>query len=632
MLPADTRHFLDMREWPALLAEFKTTAYASALAEPSIRRWLETIDAFKMGREMADELHLLEALQIAQRVDGQLVVGVVPDKEAFLFLADCHRHAAEIRLLIDTVLFKEFGPDPDSAAAPIDEEAIRGLRERIFVDSGLLIVSNRPEIAREALARAQSGEASGFRQTGFYRALERNVERPRLMLAFNLMSTIADAAGRLDERALNLLNFWGALGLDYLLVSPDFTGLGMKQAARIGFIENGRYGVLDWMADPAPMRGMDFFSSDIHIFASAIARSPRRMLADLMLLWSRPADQKAREQADWLRKEHGAWLDSFGGEVAIGIDNPVLPVPNIKIAVELADQAEFELGMNRHLNRIVQALDAEGKIAYLVDSEHKGRIIHTLTVDGLPIRPSYAVVEDYAVFGPGPQFVRNSIDVFDSGRSIGRDPRLLQLLPSGAGAEFSFLAYQDIARAIPNLMRSKLTPKLTEEERAWIPQVDFLERYRAPGVIYGYARPSSIDVYLNTPSGIDFNMGMAVPFVAQWLAPKLSIGPALDRYVAAQSALETLKQAALQYKAAHGRLPKSLAETAEFLADIPEDPFGTMRGDRPRFAEGRQPGEIVFYSIGPDGVDDGGAIEYDPRMNIDGIGDVILRLGEESRP
>lgn len=105
--------------------------------------------------------------------------------------------------------------------------------------------------------------------------------------------------------------------------------------------------------------------------------------------------------------------------------------------------------------------------------------------------------------------------------------------------------------------------------------------------------------------------------LAHRLAPSLYPLKAMDRERATQSILETCLAVEL-FRRNRGEYPQTLAELVpEFLAEIPRDPFGSTSSDRLLMLH-REPGEdvsldekslrpgVIIYSVGENGVDDGG--------------------------
>jgi hypothetical protein len=405
----------------------------------------------------------------------------------------------------------------------------------------------------------------------------------------------------------------------------------MNQAMRLSFLPEGRYGAMNWLAEPAPMRGMDFFSPDVHFFASAIIRSPHQMLLDYLLFLERARPEKDFESAVEFAAMNEDFFKSFGGEIAVGLDSPILPIPNVKIAVEIANQPAFKDGLARLLRKIQESLDTSGSHMLVEETPYKNYTVYCMLIDGIPIHPSWALVDDFLVAGPGAEFVRNSIDVHESGRSIANDSRLVELLQANREMNYSLLVYQDIAKSIPAFVKEKIAPQVDTEDGHVIPNLDFLTNYRAAGIAYAYARPGCVDLYLNTPRGIDFNVGMALPLVANWLVPRTDIGQTLTKVAEATVGLEEMQAAVEAFRIENGRLPTSLSEVAQpvgkYIERIPADPFAYVAGETLRLITGPEEGWITIYSIGPDGEDNRGALEYNIAQRYDAPGDIVVRIG-----
>jgi hypothetical protein len=417
--------------------------------------------------------------------------------------------------------------------------------------------------------------------------------------------------------------------MDYLLISPGFIGRGMDQAARIGF-QGRRYGMMNWLGEPAPMRGIGFFSNETHFFVSAILNDPSEALIHYMLYLKQSGRSQEYAQLSKFVAENGDLLKALGGEVSIGVENPILPVPNLKIVLEVADRPAFEAALGRMLEGLRGEWDAQARASLLQQTPYKDYMIQSLNVDGWFITPSWAFVGDYLVLGPGPQFVRHSIDVFKSGQSIAQDRHLLSLIPGNARPNFSVLVYQDIAKALPELVRTKITPKLNPDTAQAMPNLALLERLRAPGIAYACSYPTRIDLFFNAPKGLDFNMGLAMPAVANWLGPKMNVGYTAKKVAEAQLGLEEMRKGIERFRQEKGRLPRNLSELASpsgrYIERIPEDPFGLAPGDALRLIEGPGRGQVTIYSIGPDGVDDQGKVPDVFEKEVEGKGDVVVTV------
>lgn len=629
-LPDRMRSFIAIRNWPRLRSEFGGSAYAALTQDPRLREWWAKVGGPKYLKELNDEIPVQQFLEIFSRLDGQVVAGFTATEGDFILMADCRISEDEVRARIGQLVSAKPGLNPVQARQRA-AETLADLRRHFAVAGGRILVSSNPALLTATLDRLVNGKAGKFKSSDFYKKVAANQPDQRLTAAID-MNGVWPEEGK-DKDFDTMTRLTGLRGIDYFLVSPSFVGHGLNQAARIGF--NGpRYGMMNWLAEPGPMRGYDFFSGDVHFFFAARLRSPRQMFFDYVLHRYATESEESMRKVRAFFDQHEALFDAFGGEVAVGVDNPVLPVPNVKIAVELTDRPAFEKELGMALKTLLQDAEAKGKMAYTQSTDYKGRKVYSLFMEGLPIQPAWAYVDDYVVAGPGPQFVQDSIDVYASGQSIGHSGRLTSLFPSGSGTNFSLLVYQDVAKAVPGLLKGTLLPKMPAEGKELMPDLSFMERYRAPGIAYANAWPQSIDLFLNTPTGIDFNMGMAVPLVANWLAPHLNLGQAVDRYAEAMVGLEAMKAAAEKFHAATGRWPSSTTDLAhpvgKYIDRIPEDPFGTSAGMTLRLAPAPNGQGVILYSIGPDGQDQRGQQELRADQDLNQPGDIVLRAPESA--
>lgn len=635
LLPVDMLYILDFRDWSGLVRDFTASDYATLLQRPEIRQWWDAVNGPKYLAELQSNTRVLDIVEIAKQIDGEMVVAVNGDGK-LLLLAEAGANAAAIQERIDA-----FRAEAGNVAngGRVDSERLAVLADfdnHFRLVGGYLIVASHAELMADTARRIREGDPTGFAAGGFYQKIMGDVENPRFLVAANLagqvdgwMKTIGSDPERNREIAA-LFDLWGLPSLDYFLVSPSFAGRGMKQAARLAFVDGGRYGMMDWLAEPAPMRGLEFFSPDIHFFASAIIRNPSQMFLDYLAFLEVTRPETDFQHAVDFVAHHQAFFQSFGGEIAVGVDSPILPIPNLKIAIEVDDEAAFRAGIDKLAAAVQKELNNHDRFSDLQTTIHKNRTIYTLAIDGVPFDPSWTFVDDFFLAGPGPQFIRDSIDVYESRSSIANASRLISLLPNQAEANFSLLVYQDVARSIPEVLKKAVAANAGSADGAVIPNLDFMQDYRAPGIAYAYAYPNHIDAYLCTPTGIDMNLGMAVPLVANWLMPRTSLGATISKTAEAQVALEEMQAAVEKFQTANLRLPRDLSELASpqgvYIDRLPADPFGSIAGDTLRLVEGPGPDQITIYSLGPDRVDNGGAFEYIVGDSADATGDILLRI------
>ncbi|HUT24274.1 MAG TPA: FecR domain-containing protein, partial [Sumerlaeia bacterium] len=316
-LPENTLYFLDVRDWRGIVEEFRATDYSALLQEESIRQWWEAVGARKILDEIRAETRILDVLGVVGMIEGELAVGVNAEGDV-LGIADCGANDLEIAARIESLLAGS-AQTPDGAISGEDISA--KIAEHVLVAGDLLILSSDPILTQATFDRVVNAQPTGFTESAFYQKILRDVDDPRFIMAANLggqiariVDGLADESGAADiGHALDLL---GLPSLDYLLLSPSFAGQGMNQAARLAFVEDGRFGAMDWLAEPAPMRGLDFLSPDIPFFASAIVRNPHQLCLDYLLYMQDTQPEQDFQRALRFVAQNEAFFNAFGGEVA----------------------------------------------------------------------------------------------------------------------------------------------------------------------------------------------------------------------------------------------------------------------------------------------------------------------------
>ena len=295
----------------------------------------------------------------------------------------------------------------------------------------------------------------------------------------------------MSQNELRFLERTGLLSMQSIIAATNFTDQAENMGLRVTFDEQ-REGLAAWLGKPGPLNSFQFFSPDTHVVAAARIKRPGDMLREVFSWHSDGVIVPSTEPELALL---GRIADTLGNEVAIGLDNPVLPVPNVKATVEVLDPIGFHDGM-------VELITAMWEV-------------HTPGDTSWGI--SYAVVDDYVVFGPGRPFLQSSIDAFVENQSLAQEYAFLEALPAKSGTHSSALLY-----ATANQSMSEALPFLE----------GILKQYEVPfsvnifthrpvkdsksAVYYAIAGDDSIDLYANGVKG-EMQMTGILPAVANWL-------------------------------------------------------------------------------------------------------------------
>ncbi len=157
---------------------------------------------------------------------------------------------------------------------------------------------------------------------------------------------------------------------DLHAVAPDFGGAqyliverkdisGQTENRAVLTFAQARSGVASWLAAPAPIRALDFVSADASFAAAAAVKSPAALLDDVFALASKSNTGFPNQLAEF---EAAAGVNiredlarPLGGELAVAMDGPLLPVPSWKLVLEVYDPARFEQALEKLVARANQA-------------------------------------------------------------------------------------------------------------------------------------------------------------------------------------------------------------------------------------------------------------------------------------
>lgn len=157
-------------------------------------------------------------------------------------------------------------------------------------------------------------------------------------------------------------------------------------------------------------------------------------------------------------------------------------------------------------------------------------------------------------------------------------------------------------------------------------------RFQRPALVPGtgkfFSRSSEVPMPAGELSPEDLEQALQGAPLARLSLPPISASiEAHDREMAREALLELTLVLQLHHRE-HGAFPESAAElTGPDMKQIPIDPFG--KGEPLRYRRELDPAEgATIWSIGPDGVDDGGRSDPDPSPSPP---DIVIRVKPPTR-
>lgn len=319
--------------------------------------------------------------------------------------------------------------------------------------------------ARALQALVDASASPRFSGMALYRELERayaggvntviGVDLERIMAARTRSGAAAEPSrglptGMDDARHLIVTEVSQSDTLD-LRAELSFTG--------------ARQGMSAWLAEPADLSALDFFSPEAHLAMAGVSAQPAKLLGQLLDLKAEASD--APEPGDTAvagcdpasTDSLQAMAAAAGGEFAFALDGPVLPRPAWTLAMNLRDATAFQSG----LERLLACLDSHARAAnggqVLRESGSVGgypmqsvRIERGAAPQGgaagaTPLSFHYLVADGYFVAGSEPGVLDRALRLRASGVNLRASGAFRKLLPADLSAgslRASAILYQNL--------------------------------------------------------------------------------------------------------------------------------------------------------------------------------------------
>lgn len=487
-----------------VLAEWWQERHAGNDAEAEIE-WL-----FGELREWGDQLgdEVVVALQIADDSPRMVLATTLSRPEAFPDF-----FAAELA---------ELGERTESGAMPIElhqgsipPERLDGGGSRLYLLQRGDLLLGSPDPARvQAIA---DGSTATLRGTAFHERVAAQYEDGvEWLFAFDLARIVGRGLAEppdesLDER--ETLERTGLLDVRHLIAEHRQLGDRRENRAVLTF-DQARRGVASWLAEPAPMGSLDFITPDAHLAAAFLMKEPAVLIEDLFGIIT--SDEFEQGLADFER-EYGVNVREdlaapLGGEFAVAIDGPVLPVPSWKVVIEVYDPQRLQQTVDWLVERVnTMAAESDWRGLALERELSGGReYTHVSSLDtGLGVH--WVIVDGYLVAGPSRALLDRAIQARDVGLTLPRSPAFARMLPQDGQAHFSAVMYQRLNDLMSGPLARMAQGFIAEAAASSPEQQALMQQLSAetpPSVSVLYGEPERI-VFVNTSLGGLFESGLS---------------------------------------------------------------------------------------------------------------------------
>jgi hypothetical protein len=400
-LPADTVFFASIPNLADYLGEAESVFQQKTSQSPELQLWMQS-----HGNHTAAMIEKLRAA--SQYLGAEIVIATLPDSDGPVFLSEVKRPG-----------FAEFLKQSGLPAA---------VEER----NGLVEFGSPAGV--HALSGALDSAHGGIEATPFYTRINDVYHQGAgFLVCANLNRTSQESApsgAQLGARMGSRLGAQLGAGLgNAQSIILDETQVDGRMEARVSVAFDGpRAGIAAWLASPAPMGTLDYVSPEASLAAAFVVPSGVNIVDQLKVI-----------SPNELTPVREALAASLGGEFALAIDGPIMPVPSWKVVAEVYDPAAAQYQESANRKPLVATQET-------VD----GRTYYSLAVpDAGPLLEfHYTFAGGYLIAGPTRAVVAHALQIKTSGLSILRSPKIAAMMPRDHYANFSAVVYQNIGPAI----------------------------------------------------------------------------------------------------------------------------------------------------------------------------------------
>lgn len=335
------------------------------------------------------------------------------------------------------------------------------------------------------------------------------------LFGVDLKAMLAHAANEAqggDWRRQQTREQWESMGVmdaEYLIFERTEAADGANLRAEISF-DQPRRGIAGWLAAPAPMGAADFVSPDAAFAAAAVVKRPEALLAEA-LSWIGPETRDLDTDGD-LELLRGL-AATLGGDVAIALDGPVLPIPSWKVAIEVYDQAQFQTEFTGLVTRINDRIATEGHEGQIVvEREDAGnRTDWVVRYTGPePVAGAgtmrYTIADGYLIAAPSRVLIDRAIEQRGNGYTLTRSTEFAALLPADGHVNVSAFVWQHLGPTLGPLA-SKVAGALATDE---MKSLEAMAGESGPRLVTVYAEDDLIVISARGDAGLGSLLGSIV--------------------------------------------------------------------------------------------------------------------------
>lgn len=409
---------------------------------------------------------------------------------------------------LETQISQSSSPNNVHVLSPDDLGSATQAKNQMYILITPEFVAASPSVSTLAGVNqrwSQPAGSSAFVQSDFGQRISSEYSSGAgLLVAVNLGQMASNHEVSVQaENHEGLLESSGFSNVKYLIAQRKDVGGKASNTAEVSF-NGARTGVASWLAAPAPIGALSFISPNAVSVGAFVSKSPALIVDDFLQILNtdkpRAAEFLEQGKSEFnvdLRNDLAA---SLGGEAAVALDGPVLPVPSWKVIVEVYDPNRLQYSLENIAEAVSRKAAENNRPGVKLDQQQtNGRtfyVLHSLD-PRVPIEVHYTFTDGYLVAGPTQALVEAAIRTHDNGDSISHSEKFLALFPADQHANVSGLIYQNLAPVL-----GPIAGQLPEAQMHSLQQI---VSNSEPSVICAYGDENQIEFSSTSKSlGIDF--------------------------------------------------------------------------------------------------------------------------------
>ena len=505
--PDGTRAWIALPNLGTNLADTQRILDQKIAASQSLQQWWT--DVIGSPQHDADFHKMITKLgDLGQNLGGEIGIAVVGssknDSEPVIFAEVTNEAGFRATLEQDLAEIHQGNHPLQIVTDPSTVPAGKGDSMYLWIGNGLFVATPDGTLLRQIAANA-GGAANPFTAAKFHqRVAQEYSDGAGWLFAADLGALVGKGQQRTPDEQ-QLAEKLGVLDVEYLIINRREADNKAETRAALTF-DQARRGIAAWLAAPAPMGTLGFFSPDANLVTAFVVKQPVSLIDDLINISPDFAAALAKLQAEKgfdLRNDLAAPL---GGEVALGVDGPLLPTPSWKLVAEVYDAPRLQSTFERAVQQVNDALVQEGKPGVTLQKDQSGsRTFYTIASQEPKLSFSYIYEDGYLVAAASRALLEQALQLRSSGATLATTPKFRDLLGADGQVNVSAFFYQNLAPVLD--AAAKMAPKGTFDPNGHgAGRMASLLIGHGPTLVYAYAEQDRILFASTSDSPLGLNL------------------------------------------------------------------------------------------------------------------------------